>query len=128
MLKEQVAKDKLLFNLIRNELEAIIWRVLNNERLDRDQEITEKYALTLDEFSDTILKKISPQILNLFKAEVDKLTVIGVMEMPPILEKIMKPHNIPNTAENYDYLWTERVVLVKAQLQDTKKQLLGGMG
>ena len=69
---------------------------------------------------------LADRILNLFKSQVEGLTVIGVMEMPPILEKIDLPHNIPNTAENYLYLWTEREVLVKAQLQDCQRQL-GGM-
>jgi len=70
-------------------------------------------------------------VMDVCKKEVirqlDKLTVMGVMEMLPILEKIMKPHNISNMAKNY-YLWTECETLVEAQLQHTTKQLMDLIG
>ena len=54
-----------------------------------------------------------------FKSQVEGLTVIGTPSMTPVLNRITLPHNIPATAENYDYLWAERKALVEAQLEHT---------
>ena len=78
----------------------------------------------LKEQINTILKitclsgdepEIEDQILNLFKAEVDKLTVIDDMS-----EKLWD--------KSYDSIEDMVSVALKIQLQHTKKQLLDLMG
>lgn len=69
--KEEIKKilatheAKVLREVIKNELADCAWRVLNGERLDRDVNIYEQYALALEDFAGSIMKKVASYQTNL---------------------------------------------------------------
>ena len=100
MLKEQVAE--ILKPLARN---YVLGYIHNLNKLDQETTKVERCYTSA--------------ILNLFKAEIEKLTVMGDEEVGAILEAGFNFNTKPTSLEHI-----QRII----QLQDTKKQLLDLMG
>jgi len=114
MLKEQVAEitDKSLADLTAILIQL---KVTSLDDVKRANEPTQEAIYSLR-------NKTINQILNLFKAEVDKLTVMGDEELTETAEMIFNFGIDIVGIKNL--LWQQN----KHQLQDIQKQILGLMG